>query len=190
MSELSSLGKIEFEVLLKGASSILELNREDERSSHDIKRSRDRLTSWTFALSAGAILVMNIIPQFANVPRRQAFFTFLLFGASVLFALMHKFVLERLDEITHLINYNKHCALTAYIALLARVQSDSDISSARSSLCQILEGRKGIDSRLLERAHRWASYARILQYIPLVTLLLGASSMAIVSSLYWQPLER
>jgi hypothetical protein len=60
------------------------------------------------ALSAGAFLGTNIMPNFANVPRWQAVITFLLFGVSVLSALIQKFVLAKLDDIHHLINYNKH----------------------------------------------------------------------------------
>ena len=185
MPGLSEHSKVELDILLKGASAFLELERQGDRETRDINRQEDNITAWIVGLSAGAIAGVSAMPRLAAVPRWQIIIVFLLFGVGIVSGLIGRLVLHRLDKADRFATYNHQSRWIAFMTLLPRVGSDEDLIPQRAEFARIAQRKDSKYVELNREVTHWKKYADRLMYVPPTTFILGVLAIAIVASVHW-----
>ena len=185
MPELSTDDKIEFELVIKGATAFLELEREAGRETLDANRHEDRLTAWIVGLSAGAIAAINAIPKFAGISRWQALLVFSFFILSIVSGLVYRWILKELETADRFASYNKRSSLIAVIVLSTEIRSSEDIKKAKTRLKEIMEKKDPQYIELIKKVNGWAKRAKIMEYVAPVMFVLGVFALTAMASIHW-----
>ena len=186
MPELSPDDKIEFELVIKGASAFLELEREAGRETRDVNRHEDRLTAWIVGLSAGAIAAINAIPKLAGITRWQALLVFSFFILSIVSGLVYRWILKELVTADIFAGYNKRSSLIAVIVLSTGIRSSEDIKKAKARLKEIMENKDPQYIELSEKVKGWMKWTKIMQYAAPVMFVLGVIALTAVAVIRWE----
>ncbi len=185
MAELSAQGKVELELVTKGATAFLELERQARREAHDINDREDKFAVWIVALSAGAIAGISTAPRLAGISRLEAIIVLAPFVLSVLMGIVYRWILKKFDVAEFLASYNKQSSYIAVLSvLLPRIQSDRDISDVKARLKEIHEKRDPKYSALVKKVDLWERLARIFCFAP-AAFFIGVFVLAVVASINW-----
>jgi hypothetical protein len=82
---------------MKGATALLELERQGETAAREINFTRGQVTVWVVSLCFAAIAAINPFPKLANLSRTEAAIVFSFFGHSILSGLILTWVLKECE---------------------------------------------------------------------------------------------
>ena len=187
MAALSEFEKREIDLLAKGATSLVEMDRNGAQITRDNRDREDKYTIWIVGLSAAAIAgLLSVSPKLASIPQWQAVPIFLLFGVSIISGIIYSWILKEHQTVSDEFHYTRQGQFLVVLSvMLPRAESIKDIKEAQTRLQEIYEKQDEIIVEQLKTAKRWEKRAEIFSYGPPAAFIFGVIALAGIGSYNW-----
>jgi hypothetical protein len=187
LAELSANAKIELDVLAKGVSAILEIEKQAETRNREITRREDNFTVWIVTLSTGAIAGAVAIPNRGIVKMSEAIFVFAFFVLSIISGVIYRWVLKQFDSADSLATLKKQLQLGNILVSMPRIEvSDTAVDVAKAQLKAILQSKDPERARLERTATNWKKAMDMCSFVPPLMFVLGVVSIIVVAAKHWE----
>lgn len=192
MAELSPEDKAVFEVVPRVTSTILDVERYEVNSLLELTKREDSFAVWIVGLSTAAIGGINLIPNFANIPRWEAMCSLIFFVLSIISGAVYRWTLRNHNfEIINATFYKQNHLL----AIQSFSPSTASATNLRDKLLRVMDDVRQVNAIMQKedpnytelvnkrnRSHWWVSK---VQFFPVGMFILGISVLVVVAARHW-----